>query len=296
MKLTAGIRRGFLVEPALAVLLWGGTFTAAKFGLREMPVLTFLAARIPIALPLLFAIGPRSPVTPARSFWWRSMLAPGLAQLAFQLLFLQGLERTSASASAILLGASPLVAAVWLAVTTAQRLMLLQWLGLLLGLGGVVLVMGGTGLELGQDLLGNLLAFAASIAWAWFGIAVGPAARATGPARAAGWSLALAGCTLLPLAAPEAATVDWSHVSVAAWTGLLYMAIFGLAAATALWVRSIERWGPQATMNYTYLEPVTGVAIAAIALGERLFPIQGVGAALVLAGIYLASRREEARA
>ena len=62
-----------------------------------------------------------------------------------------------------------------------------------------------------------------------------------------------------------------------------------MGLATLLWVRSIQRWGTQATMNYGYVEPVAAIVIAAALLGEALHPAQGFGAVLALTGVYLAS-------
>ena len=63
----------------------------------------------------------------------------------------------------------------------------------------------------------------------------------------------------------------------------------GMVAAMALWGRSIHRLGPQQTMIYIYLEPVSAVIIAAAMLGEVLHPIQAVGALLTFVGVGLAS-------
>ena len=82
---------------------------------------------------------------------------------------------------------------------------------------------------------------------------------------------------------------SWGAVSSGAWAGLAYSAILGLAVPTALWVRSVGRYGTQATMNYGYIEPVAAVVVAAIILHEMLGPIQVLGSLLALAGVFLAT-------
>jgi len=74
-----------------------------------------------------------------------------------------------------------------------------------------------------------------------------------------------------------------------AWAGLLYGATVGMVMAMALWGKSIHRLGPQQTMLYVYLEPVSAVLIAAVVLGEALHPLQAVGALLTFVGVGLAS-------
>jgi drug/metabolite transporter (DMT)-like permease len=285
----AGQRPLILVEPLVAAILWGGVFAAAKIGMREIPVPSFVTVRLLIATAVLLAIvggigwlrQPRMP--------WSALINAGLAQTSFQVLLIQGIFQTTAALSAILLATAPLLTAAWLGITRAERLGPRQWSGLGLGLGGVALLVGVDGLSGGGTLVGNLIAFGAAVAWAWYGLAIGPLARAIGPISASASTVGMAALVLLPYGAGEALSFPWSEVTLAGWGGLLYGAVLGLCLATALWVRSVQRWGTQATMNYSYLEPVAAIVIAAAVLGEVLRPIQGVGAVLALVGVYLAS-------
>ncbi|MEA2638988.1 MAG: hypothetical protein QOF51_382 [Chloroflexota bacterium] len=276
-----------LVEPLVATVLWGGVFTAAKLGMREIPVLPFIAVRILLAAILLLVFSGRSGWPHLDQPVWRALVGAGLAQTSFQVLLLLGIQLTTASISAILLATAPLLTAGWLAATGRQRLGTRQWFGLGIGLAGVALVVGASGG--GGTLLGNVLALAAAFAWTWYGIAIGPLARAVGSVRAAASTLVIAGTLIVPFGVPDILSVDWAHLSPTAWMGLLYGATLGLVVATVFWVRSIEQWGPQATAVYGYIEPVAAVVIAALLLGETLGPIQAAGAVLALAGVYLAS-------
>lgn len=284
-------RNWLLVEPLLASVLWGGVFTAAKVGMQEIPVLAFTTVRILLGAGLLLGV--------SGGFRWlrteppirRPLLVAGLAQMAFQVLFMQGIHQTTVSISAILLACAPLLTAAWLAATRQERLAHSQWAGLGLGLGGVALVMGADGFDSGGTLTGNLLALGAALAWAWYGLTIGALTGAVGSVRAAGGTVGLAAIVLAPFGAREMSTVAWDQVSIGAWAGLIYGAVLGLALATGLWVRSVERWGTQASMNYGYVEPIAAVAIAAVLLHESLQPIQAVGAALALVGVYLAAAR-----
>lgn len=264
-------------------------FTAAKLGMREIPVLSFITARALLAAALLLASsgGFRRPGTDGPI--WRPLASAGLAQTSFQLLFLQGLHQTAAGISAVLLASAPLITAGWLAITGQERLARRQWVGLGLGLAGVALVVAADGLSSTASLTGNLVALGAAVAWAWYGLTIGPLTASIGPVRAAGGTVGVASLVLAPFGLVEATTVAWAQVSLTAWAGLLYGAVFGLAIATALWVRSVERWGTQPTMNYGYVEPVAAVVFAALILQEGLLPIQGAGAVLALLGVYLAS-------
>lgn len=278
-----------LVEPLLAALLWAGVFTAVKLGLQEIPAPTFMAGRLLLAASMLLVLAGGLRWALAGPVW-RYLLSAGLAQAAFQLLLIEGIHRTSATISAILLATAPLLTAGWLTATRQERLTTRQWLGLLVGIVGVAMVVGGDGLDLRTTtVVGNLIALGAAAAWASYGLAIDPLVRRVGPVRATTGSVTIAALLLMPIGLPGAVSVDWAHLAPTSWAGLLYGAVLGLVLATALWVRSVERWGTQPTMNYGYVEPVAAVVIAALALGESLQPIQACGGLFALGGVYLAS-------
>lgn len=280
----------FHLEPLLAVLLWGGIYPGAKLGLREIPVLSFTCLRIVLAVVVCFVVSRSAPTRSLTLSLWQPLLRAGLAQTMFQLLLIASLRWTTAGNSAILLAMAPLLTAAWLAVTRQASLRRWQWAGLVVGLVGVgVVVQGGGSKVTGSQLGGDLLAFGAAGAWAWYGMAIGPLVEALGPIRATGWTMAVAALCFTPLSLGEISGHAWGSVSWAAWAGLLYGATAGMVLAMALWGRAIHRWGPHQTMLYVYLEPVSALVIAAVVLGEALHPLQAVGALLTFVGVGLAS-------
>lgn len=270
-------------------MLWGGVFVAAKLAMTEIPPQIFAVQRIGVAslVLLLSWIGFRG--FAMRGFPWRILIWAGLAQTAFQAMFMQSIHLTTAGLSAILLATSPLLSAAWLGARAQERVTPMQWVGLLIGFAGVALVMGGAIGDASGTLLGNVLALGAGAAWAWYGVAIAPLVQRVGAVRAASASLLVAGGMLSPIALVGLSGVTWESVSGGAWAGLGYSGILGLAVPTALWVRSVGRYGTQATMNYGYIEPVAAVTAAAIVLHEAVGPIQALGSVLALAGVFLAT-------
>lgn len=278
------------IEPLLAVILWGGVYPGAKLGLHEIPVLSFTALRILVAMVMLFVVAGRGQALLLPRSLWPLVLRAGLAQTVFQFLLIAGLRWTTAGNSAILLATAPLLTAGWLAVTGRAALGSRQWCGLVVGLVGVGLVVQGGGLGvMWAHLGGDLLALGAAGAWAWYGLVIGPLVGTLGPLRATGSTMVVAACGFTPLALVEVWGHAWQSVSWAAWVGLLYGATVGMVLAMALWGKAVHRFGPQQTMLYVYLEPVSAVVIAAAVLGEALRPLQAVGALLTFVGVGLAS-------
>ena len=224
---------------------------------------------------------------------WPLLLRAGLAQTVFQLLLIAGLRWTTASNSAILLATAPLLTAGWLAATRQAVLERRQWAGLVVGFIGVGFVVQGGGFALTWAHLGGaLLALGAAGAWAWYGVVIGPLVQALGALRATGWTMVVAAGCFTPLALGDIFTHTWEGVSWPAWAGLVYGATVGMVMAMALWGKAIHRFGPQQTMLYVYLEPVSAVVIAAAVLGEALGISQAIGALLTFVGVGLASSQE----
>ncbi len=291
-KIAGWIRLG----PLVAVVLWGGIYPGAKLGLQEIPPLSFTYLRVVLATIVLLGVSSRA--RPAGSFpsLWSPALHAGAAQTAFQLLLVAGLARTTAGTSAILLAASPLMVTGWLALKGRDRVPGRHWLGLLLGVAGVGLVVRGgmTGFD-PAHLGGNLIALGAAAAWAWYSLAIGPLVEAGGAMRATGWAMAIAGIALTPVSLGQVVHLPWRGISWPAWAGLVYGATAGMVVAMALWGKSVGTLGPRQTMVYVYLEPVSAVIIAAVVLGETVRPIQGVGALLTFAGVWLGAAQHRER-
>lgn len=169
-RLTLGLH----IAPLLAVILWGGVYPGAKLGLREVPVLDFTYLRILLAMVTLFVVSGWTPTWRLPRELWPLVLRAGLAQTVFQGLLIAGLRWTTAGNSAILLATAPLLTAGWLAATRQTALGRRQWLGLVVGLGGVGLVVqGGSFGVTWVHLGGDLLALGAAAAWAWYSVVIG---------------------------------------------------------------------------------------------------------------------------
>jgi len=284
-----GVGRWIRLEPLLAVVLWGGIYPGARLGLREIGIVDFTFLRLVLASAVLAAVWlPRR--RPVSRGFWRPVAAAGIAQAAFQILLVGGLRWTTAGQSAILLAASPLLTAAWLAARRGETPDRRGWIGLITGIAGVALVVsGGTGGFDAPRALGDLLALGAAAAWSWYSLAVAPVVAAVGTWQATGWAMTIALVLFAPLALPEMAHHALGAVSWPAWGGLVYGATAGMVAAMALWGRSLHRFGQRQTMVYVYLEPVSAVVIAALLLGESLSAVQAAGALLTFAGVWLAS-------
>jgi drug/metabolite transporter (DMT)-like permease len=92
---------------------------------------------------------------------------------------------------------------------------------------------------------------------------------------------------LIPLAAVTAPLFPPPRLgSTIAWAVVLYQALLG-AIAHVWWYRAIEVVGPSLAAIFLNLQPIVGLALAAVLLSESIGPWQIAGGVLVLVGVAL---------
>jgi drug/metabolite transporter (DMT)-like permease len=98
-----------------------------------------------------------------------------------------------------------------------------------------------------------------------------------------GLQMMVGSAVLAPIAlATETITVAWSTPLILAFA---YTTLMPGLVATLIWFWLVGRIGATRAATFHFLNPVFGVAIAAMLLGERLSWVDGVGVAIVAAGI-----------
>jgi drug/metabolite transporter (DMT)-like permease len=280
--------------PALtAVMIWSGVYPFSKYALRDFPVIAFIAFRPLIAVVLIFALlkARGEPLAIARSDRPRIIAAGLLGMFTFQVAFVAGLERTSASHSVLLTTTSPLIGAAILWGIGRYRPDRRSLIGLVLGFAGVALLVQGSGGEGGATLIGDLLTLVAAAAWVGTTIIPGPLVGRYGPVRVTAWLILCSAVAMLPILPSSLAAIQRDMPSLWAWLALLYSTILGMILANALWQRAVHKLGSTQTLAYAYIQPFVTILLAAMLLGERLGLIQAVGGLVALVGVGLVRQK-----
>ena len=104
----------------------------------------------------------------------------------------------------------------------------------------------------------------------------------------------LMGVVALPAELISGHPASWL-ASPVAWVSILIAGILGAAMAKVWMLRGVRRVGGTRAAVLMLVEPVTGVLLAAILLGQAISPVQIVGGVAVLGGALLAQRPASAR-
>jgi len=282
----------------LVVLIWGANFAVVKLSLAEFPLLAFTALRFTAAALLLALIvyAREGSLAPPRGSVWKLIGLGIIGNTIYQLLFIVGLNLTTAGNTALLISTTPVIVALLGAVLRIERITRHVGGGIALAFAGIVLVLASRGVALSLDTLGgDLLVLCSSLFWACYTLGVRSLGAGISPLRITALTMLAGTPGLLIAGAPQLVRGDWLAVSWQAWAGLAYAAVFALVVAYAIWNASVRAVGSSRTSVYSCLIPVVAALVSWPVLGERPTAAQAVGAALIIAGILL-TRRQPKRA
>ena len=207
-----------------------------------------------------------------------------------QVAFVYALHESTASVLALLLGATPIFAALAGVLLGTETLSRRFWSGALLSFAGVALVAVGSGNEVSGSVGGVLLGVLTAASWAGYSMLITPLMRRYSASRISPVVLAAVCVPLTLTATPQLASQDWA-LGWEVWALLAFATLGPLVATNVLWFRSLDRIGPARATLAANLQPFVAAAIAVVLLSETLGVLEVAGGVLIAAGILAARRR-----
>ena len=210
-----------------------------------------------------------------------------------QLAFVYALDTTTASTVGLILGSTPIFAALFGAAFGLERMSPRFWLAALVSFVGVGLVAAGSTGDLSGEIVGDLLGVATAATWAGYSVAITPLMERYSPSRVSAVVLPLAWLGIAATGASQTAAQD---LDLGAWIWTLFVfAVLGpLGLTNVLWFRSLHRIGPSRATLAANLQPFVAAVFALVLLSEEMTVVQVAGGAAIGAAIVLARRRARA--
>ena len=275
----------------LLCLIWGSTWMFIKLGLRDLPPLSFAAARFLLATIILSAIvAARRASLPRGRAEWALIAKTGVLAFALNYGLLFWGEQHISSGLAALIQATIPVFGMLLAhpYLPGERLNARRLSGALLGVVGVgVIFSSQLGAEGGMAVWGS----AAVLAGAGFVAYANVLVKARGARLdAAVLSAGQMACGFVVLAAAGLAfegnplNFRWTGLAVVC---LLYLTLVGSVAAFLLFYWLVRHVDVTKTMLIALVTPLAAVLLGMLVLGEEVTWRTLAGGALILAGIGL---------
>jgi drug/metabolite transporter (DMT)-like permease len=292
----AGQTRAYLALTLVAAL-WGSYPAFAKVALLDFPPFLLVSLRSTLAAAFLMALLLRRGSHPWRGLGWSSV--GQFAFLGFAGLFIStggtylGIAFTTASSAVILQAATPVMVALGARVYLGERLRATQWAGVGCSTLGVLLVItrGSWRAIAHLDLRpGDFILLVAQIGWSTYTIYGKRVLAEHEPMLATTAAYVTGSLMLWPTAFIMAPLFPSPRLgSLAAWAVVGYQAFLG-AIAHVWWYEGVKAVGPSRSAVFLNLQPIVGILLAWMMLGERVTTAAMIGAVLVLAGVGMTTR------
>ncbi|WP_171904696.1 DMT family transporter [Sporolituus thermophilus] len=276
-------------------ILWGGNAVTAKYTVGELSPITTAFFRFAwvsiILIGVTLYIEGKKALPTVRQLPW--LLALGMTGIFFNnFLFFTGVKYSTAANASLLAAANPVITAVLSALFLHEGLQLRQVIGIALSFVGVGIVVTKGSWQVLSSLsfnYGDLLLAAAPVSWSVYSIIGRKAMREMSALKATAWSSLVGAFALLAMAVREGYH-GAIHLSLLGWVNMVYMIIGSGVLAFYWWNQGVAVIGPSRATIFTNLIPLFGMGFAAFFLHERLAWPQLLGAAMILAGVWLTTQ------
>jgi drug/metabolite transporter (DMT)-like permease len=203
------------------------------------------------------------------------------------------LEYTQALNTLLLQSALPLFVAVWSLILLGVRLRLTQAFGISLSLIGVLVILLHGDLSALTGVMFNKGDIIFTVGLVFFGLYSVMSLKRP-PIHGLSFAAFTFGCgsaCLIPFLIWEAISRPVMELNTANLLSLFYVAVFPSTVAYLCFNRSVQLIGANRAAPFFHMVPVFGTVMSIIFLGERPQLFHVVGFALVLTGVFVASRK-----
>ena len=270
-------------------VMFGGFHVVGKVVLATVPPLALATIRVGTVTPLLLALAWR---VDRRLPRWRDLprlaLLGSLGVFANQVLFILGLERTTATNAAILMPSIPVFAVAVAAVLGIERPGPRRVGGVALAIVGALVMLRPWALETaGATAGGNALVLANCLCYGTYLVLQGPVLQRLPWRTVIAWAFLFGSLGVVPLGTPALLALHWGAVAPAVWWGIAYIVLFPTLIAYALNTWAVQRSSPGMVAAFTTLQPLAAALLAWIFLGESVGWAEGAGFVLIVGGLML---------
>lgn len=283
-------------------LMWGTNILVFKVTISDFSPWVFNALRLlfaTITLGILAAgeawlVAPMKAHEPVR--WWRVSLFAFLSGFAYLVLFVKGIELTTAGNTALILASMPMWTAILSFVFLRERLPRVTWFGLVVTLVGTAIVttQGSGPVSFSSHyFVGNVCMLVAAMTWSTATVMSRPILRKITPLRLAFISALLTTPIHLWMVSPELPAALPQAMQPATLLAIIYSGVFSTGVAYVTWHVGVRAVGASHASVYQNVVTLVAVVGGWIVLKEQPLLAQVLGGVLMIAGLLLMRRGRE---
>jgi drug/metabolite transporter (DMT)-like permease len=282
---------------AALYIIWGSTYLGIKIAVETMPAWPMIGARHLTAGVLLFSTLRLSGVpAPKREHWKGGMLGGIMLLVIGNGMVAYSAHRIPSGVASLVVATTPL----WMVIAASLRPggkppLMKEWLGLALGLIGLMLLAGPSiaaavrGDAGSVDPIGVGLVLFGCTSWAIGSVLGKEMKRPENAFMGSAVQMLSAGIflTIACLVTGEWRSVDLPSISVRSWSAFWFLVLIGslLGFTAFVWLMRVAKTAHVAT--YAYVNPIVALFLGASLGHEVITSMMMIAAAVTLAGVVL---------
>jgi drug/metabolite transporter (DMT)-like permease len=280
----------------LIMVIWGATPVATRLAVADLdPLFVGLLRTVfagALALPIALALRQRLPKD-GRG-WLLLAISGASGFIVFPLLYSFGQRDTSAMHGGMILAALPIFTGTYAALVERRRPSARWILGCIIALAGecalIAFRSGSGGAE--PTLFGDLLILLSALLVA-SGYVAGARLSQAGYSSLATtlWGVALSAVVSAIITGVFVAGNGWPSAGWVSWTAVLYLASITTILGYVGWYWALAKGGIARIATIQFFQPVSGLILAALLLGERMTMPLLAASIVILVGVWIAQRR-----
>jgi drug/metabolite transporter (DMT)-like permease len=277
--------QGLLIALALfcTYFIWGSTYLAIRFGIESFPPFLMAGMRFALAGAILYIVMHfLGAPNPTKQQWLYAtaigILLPALGNGT--VCYVQ--QTISSSVAALSIATAP----IWMAIFSSiwgHKITHKEWLGIAIGLVGIVLLnVGGT---LHGEFTNAILLIFAAASWSFGSVWSKRMDMPTGLMASATQMLA-GGMVLLSVSALQGES--WpSHISTKSWGAMLFLVVLGSIVSYSAYQFLLKTVRPLVASSNTFVNPVVAFIVGIWFANEHVTTNEYIALVIILVGVFL---------
>lgn len=284
---------------SITALCWAGNAIVGRLAAGHIPPVTLSFLRWSMAFLIILPFAWKHMVRDWAAIRGRlgTMVILSITGIsAFNTMQYWALEHTQALNTLLLQSAGPLFVAIWSLLLLGIRLTLAQAGGLAVSLAGVLVILLQGDLTTLKNIefnIGDIIFVAALLIFGLYSTLTFKRPHIHGLSFV-GFTFGCGAAVLIPLLIWELMTRPPMQFDTANLLTLFYVAVFPSTVAYLCFNRGVHLIGANRAAAFFHVIPVFGAAMAIVFLGEHPHLFHVIGFALVLTGVFVASRKPAA--